>query len=147
MNSKQRGVKMIYIGHFSFDEIGSEKEVRHGYFTGVVQTKSAEAAAKEFKELIFSLKKMNDIFSKIVAVYMEDIIEIRDVPQRAIVTRVQSSAGEFPKSISQSLPNVAAPGINVYGWAPDIEENETDRGIKKYKPAKPFITFDNASAG
>ena len=138
---------MIYIGHFSFDEIGSGQEVRHGYFTCVVQTKSAEAAAKEFKELIFSLKKMNAIFSNIVAVYMEDIIELRDVPSRAIVTRVQSSAGEFPKSISKSLPNVAAPGINVYGWAPDIEENETDRGVEKYKPAKPFITFDNASAG
>jgi hypothetical protein len=132
---------MIYIGHFSFDELGAEKEVRHGYFSCVVETDSAEAAANEFKELIISLQKMNDIFSKIVTVYLEDIIELRDVPRKAIVTRIQSSAGEFPKSMSRSLPHVAAPGINVYGWAPDIEKNETDRNKEEYKASEPFIEF------
>ena len=132
---------MIYMGHFSFDELGYEKEIRHGYFTCVVETDSAEEAANEFKELIFSLKRMNDIFSNIVTVYLEDIIEIRDIPRKAIVTRIQSSAGEFPKSVSKSLPHVVAPGINVYGWAPDMEENETDRDTEGYKPTKPFIKF------
>jgi hypothetical protein len=132
---------MIYIGHFSFDELGAEKENRHGYFSCVVETDSAEAAANEFKELIISLKKMNDVFSKIVTVYLEDIIELRDVPHKAIVTRIQSSAGEFPKSMSRSLPHVAAPGINVYGWAPDIEKNETDRNKEEYKASEPFIEF------
>jgi hypothetical protein len=132
---------MIYIGHFSFDELGAEKEIRHGYFACVVETDSAEAAANEFKELIISLKKMNDVFSKIVTVYLEDIIELRDVPRKAIVTRIQSSAGEFPKSMSRSLPHVVAPGINVYGWAPDIEKNETDRNKEEYKTTEPFIEF------
>jgi hypothetical protein len=132
---------MIYIGHFSFDELGAEKEIRHGYFSCVVETDSAEAAANEFKELIISLKKMNDVFSKIVTVYLEDIIELRDIPRKAIVTRIQSSAGEFPKSMSRSLPHVAAPGINVYGWAPDIEKNETDRNKEEYKTTEPFIEF------
>ena len=132
---------MIYIGYFSFDEIGAEKETRHGYFSCVVETDSAEAAANEFKELIVSLKKMDDIFSKIVTVYLEDIIELRDVPRKAIVTRIQSSAGEFPESMSRSLPHVAAPGINVYGWTPDIEKNETDRNKEEYKATEPFIEF------
>ncbi|MEJ2730583.1 MAG: hypothetical protein P8185_19140 [Deltaproteobacteria bacterium] len=132
---------MIYIGYFSFDELGPENEVRHGYFSCLVETDNADAAANEFKELIFSFKKMNDIFSNVTTVYLEDVIEIRDVPRRAIVTRIQSSAGEFPKSISRSLPHVAAPGINVYGWAPDVEENETDRSQAEYKAAEPFIKF------
>jgi hypothetical protein len=132
---------MIYIGHFSFDEFGPEKEVRHGYFTCLVETNTADAATLEFKELIFSLKKMDGNFSNIATVYLEDIIEIRDVPRRAIVTRIQSSAGEFPKSVSRSLPNVEAPGINVYGWAPEIEERETDRNTEEYKAAEPFIKF------
>jgi hypothetical protein len=102
---------------------------------------NATAAANEFKELIYSLKKMDDIFSNIAAVYIEDIIEIRDIPRRAIVTRIQSSAGEFPKSVSRSLPHVVAPGIEVYGWSPDIEANETDRTTEQYKPSKPFIKF------
>jgi hypothetical protein len=132
---------MVYIGHFSFDELGSGKAVRHGYFSCVVDSVSAEAAANEFKELIFSLKKMDDIFKNIVTVYMEDIIELRNVPRKAIVTRIQSSAGKFPKSITKSLPHVVAPGINVYGWAPDIEANETDRNTSEYADSKPFIKF------
>ena len=132
---------MMYIGHFSFDELGSGKEVRHGYFSCVVDSVSAEAAANEFKELIFSLKKMDDIFKNIVAVYMEDIIELRNVPRKAIVTRIQSSAGNFPKSVTKSLPHVAAPGITVYGWAPDMEANETDQNTDEYKTSEPFIQF------
>lgn len=132
---------MIYIGHFSFDELGSENEVRHGYFSCVVETENAEVAASEFKELIFSFKKMNDFFSNIVTVYMEDIIELREVPRKAIVTRIQSSAGEFPKSVSRSLPHVVAPGINVYGWSPDVDENESDRNKTEYKTTEPFIKF------
>ena len=132
---------MLYIGHFSFDEFGTGNEVRHGYLTCLVETNSAEAAAQEFKELLFSLKKMDGNFSNIAAVYMEDIIEIRDVPRRAIVTRIQSSAGEVPKSVSRSLPNVETPGINVFGWAPEIEESETDRNTEEYKAAEPFIKF------
>lgn len=132
---------MIYIGHFSFDEFGPEKEARHGYFTCMVETDTAEAAALEFKELIFSLKKMDDNFSNIVAVYMEDIIEIKDVPRRAIVTRIQSSIGEFPKSVTRSLANFESPAINVYGWAPDMEEKESDRKTEEYEATKPFIEF------
>jgi hypothetical protein len=134
---------MIYIGHFSFDELGPEKKVRHGNFSCVVEADKADAAANEFKELISSLKKMNDIFSNIVNVYMEDIIEIRDVPRRAIITRIQSSVGEFPKSVSKSLPHVESPGINVYGWAPEVREDKKKMDQEGYKEAKPFIKFES----
>jgi hypothetical protein len=141
INLQLEGAIMIYIGHFSFDELGPQKEVRHGYFTSMVETNTAEAAALEFKELIFSLKKMDDNFSNIVTVYLEDIIEIRDVPRRAIITRIQSSVGEFPKSITRSLPNVKSPGIIVYGWTPDIDENESDQNTEEYAATNPFIEF------
>lgn len=132
---------MIYIGHFSFDEIGPDQQVRHGYFSCVVDSNSAETAANEFKELIFSLRKMDDVFKNMAKVYMEDMIEMHSIPSRAIVTRIQSSAGKFPKSITKSLPHVAAPGINVYGWAPDVEEDENDQNVDEYKTTKPFIEF------
>lgn len=132
---------MLYIGHFSFDELGPAEKIRHGYFSCVVELASAEAATNEFKELILSLKKMDDVFKDIVTIYMEDIIEFQNVPRKAIVTRIQSSAGEFPKSITKSLPNVAAPGINVYGWAPDVEANETDQNTDEYETSEPFIKF------
>ena len=90
---------------------------------------------------------MEDTFRNIVTVYMEDIIEIQNIPQTAIVTRIQSSSGEFPNSISKSLPNVVAPGINAYGWAPDIEKNEINGDADEYKASRPFIKFDDPTSG
>jgi hypothetical protein len=72
---------------------------------------------------------------------MEDIVELVNIPKKAIVTRVQSSAGGFPKSISRSLPGVVTPGINVYGWAPEVAEDEKKMDQDGYKEAKPFIKF------
>jgi hypothetical protein len=132
---------LLYIGYFSFDEFGPQDEVRHGYFSCVVGADNADAAANEFKELIFSLKKMEGMFSKIEAVYMEDLIEMREIPRQAIVTRIQSSTGEFPKSVSKSLPHVLAPGISSYGWEPNIAENEGDREMTEYQTSTPFIKF------
>ena len=132
---------MLYIGHFSFDEIGSEQEVRHGYFTSVVDTDNIERASSEFKELIYSMKKTEQTFQRIVAVYMEDIIEFQHVPGKAIVTRIQSSTGEFPKSITHNLPGTVSPGINIYGLGPDVRANEDTQNGDEYKETKVFIKF------
>ena len=132
---------MLYIGHFSFDEIGMEQENRHGYFTTVVDTDSIERATTEFKELIRSMKKMEGTFQRIAAVYLEDIIEFKQVPEKAIVSRIQSSSGEFPKSITHSLPGVANPGIQVYGLEADVRAIDNELNSDKYKESKPFIKF------
>ena len=132
---------MIYIGHFSFDEIGTEHENRHGYFTTVVDTDSIERATTEFKELIRSMKKMEGTFQRIAAVYLEDIIEFKQVPEKAIVSRIQSSSGEFPKSITNSLPGVANPGIHVYGLEADVRATDNELDTDQYKESKPFIRF------
>ncbi len=132
---------MLYIGHFSFDEIGAEQEIRHGYFTSVVDADNIERATNEFKELILSMKKTEDMFQRIVAVYMEDIIEFHHVPANAIVTRIQSSAGEFPESITHNLPGVVAPGIKIYGLEPDVRANESEQNTDEYKESKVFIKF------
>ena len=132
---------MLYIGHFSFDEIGLAQEIRHGYFTSVVDADTIEHAVTEFKELILSMKKMEDIFQRSAAVYLEDIIEFKQVPEKAIVSRIQSSAGEFPKSITHSLPGVANPGIHVYGLEADVRATENELITDQYKESKPFIKF------
>ena len=132
---------MLYIGHFSFDEIGSEQEVRHGYFTSVVDTENIERASSEFRELIFSMRKTEETFQRIAAVYLEDIVEFQHVPGKAIVTRIQSSAGEFPESITHNLPGTVAPGINIYGLEPDVRANENGQNTDEYKETKIFLKF------
>jgi len=132
---------MLYIGHFSFDEVGLAQEIRHGYFTSVVDADNIEQAVTEFKELILSMKKMENTFQRIAAVYLEDIIEFHHVPGKAIVSRVQSSAGEFPKSITHSLPGIANPGIRVYGLEADVRATDNELDTDEYKETKPFIKF------
>ena len=132
---------MLYIGHFTFDEIGTGQKIRHGYFSTVVNADNIQRAVAEFKELILSIKKMEDTFQRIAAVYLEDIVEFQQLPEKAIVSRIQSSAGEFPESITHSLPGVANPGINVYGLEADVRTTENELDTDEFKESKPFIKF------
>jgi len=132
---------MLYIGHFSFDEIGLAQEIRHGYFTSVVDADNIEGAVTEFKELILSMKRMEDTFQRIAVVYLDDLIEFQQLPEKAVVSRIQSSAGEFPESITHSLPGVANPGINIYGLEADVRANENELDTNEFKESKPFIKF------
>jgi hypothetical protein len=132
---------MLYIGHFSFDEIGPEGGVRHGYLTTVVDAKNIENATNEFKELLLSMKKTENALKGIVDIYLEDIVEFHSVPGKAIISRIQSSEGEFPKSITHSLPGVTSPGINIYGLGPDVRANENEPDNDEYKETRTFIKF------
>jgi hypothetical protein len=132
---------MLYIGHFTFDEIGTGQEIRHGYFSTVVDADNIQRAVAEFKELILSIKRMEDTFQRIAAVYLEDIVEFQQLPEKAIVSRIQSSAGEFPESITHSLPGVANPGINVYGLEADVRTTENELDTDEFKESRPFIKF------
>ena len=132
---------MLYIGHFSFDELGSENEVRHGYFTCLVDSDSADKAADAFKNVIVSLNKTEDMFRRISVVYIEDIIKLTHISKEALVTWIQSSAGQFPKSITRCLPGAVSSGISVYGLAEDIREDESSKSREEYKTTRPFVKF------
>jgi hypothetical protein len=131
---------MLYIGHFSFDELDYRNNTRHGYLSCVVDAEDADDAAEKFKTHLTKMKQKNVAFSTIVKVYIEDIIAIEDVPSEPIITRLQSSRGEFPKSISYSLPETEADGIEAYGLAANVERHEDDPSTD-YVESKPFITY------
>jgi len=63
------------------------------------------------------------------------------LPKKAIVSRIQSSAGEFPGSITHSLPGVASAGINIYGLEADVRATENELDTDEFKESKPFIKF------
>ena len=132
---------MLYIGHFSFDEIGSAEKIRHGYFTSVVNAENVDHAVNKFKEVIYSMRKADETFRQIITVFMEDIVEFHHVPANAVVTRIQSSAGQFPESITRNLPGVDSPGIKIYGFEPDVRDSECEQNENEYKESKVFIKF------
>lgn len=132
---------MLYIGHFSFDELGEKQEKRHGNFTCVVDSTDVERALEGFKSTIEKMKTKSRHFAGIAAVYIEDIFEIQKVPETATMIRIQSSDGEFPVSVSRSLPFAANTTIAAYGWAPDIQKiraAEKDEVLEM----EPFLSFE-----
>ncbi|MGD9329789.1 MAG: hypothetical protein PVJ53_00685 [Desulfobacterales bacterium] len=131
---------MLYVGHFSFDETNITGLARHGYFTMVVSGETAEDAVAAFKAAIKAHRGENPIFDAITAVYIEDIVEIPAVSANPIMTRLQSSAGEFPESVSHSLPGVKQEGVKAYGFAIDVMQIRT-QPTHSYKEMTPFIRF------
>jgi hypothetical protein len=133
---------MLYSGHFSFDEIGVDQSPRHGYFACLVEAKTVEEAFKKFKNRILQIRdeEKDALFSQMVAVYVEDVVEIPDsYSGEAVVTRYQSSEGPFPKSKSCFLPVSDTARLKSYQWVPDGDPAaETKDG---YKEAEPFLEF------
>jgi hypothetical protein len=131
---------MLYIGHFSFDEVNITGLARHGYFTLLTEADSAEAATAAFKTTIEDRKRTDPIFESILAVYIEDIIEIPALPKTPIMTRLQSAAGQFPESVSHTLPGVDREDIKAYAFAIDVMQLKI-KPTHDYKEMTPFIRF------
>lgn len=139
---------MLYSGHFSFDEAGESGEARHGYFTCVARAATPELALLKFRKRIHTIRDelQEPLFQNITRIYVEDIVEISDTPDEAVVTRFQSSEGPFPKSISCSLPTTHFENIKAFQWIPSSEDDETaasNSPEQDYTEAVPFICFTN----
>jgi hypothetical protein len=133
---------MLYSGHFSFDEIGTDQNPRHGYFACLVKAENAEQAFKKFKNRILKIREeeKDELFTKMLAVYVEDVVEIPDdFSGEPVVTRYQSSEGPFPKSKSCFLPVSETAKLKSYLWMPDNVGKEKDK--EGYKEAQPFLKF------
>ena len=90
---------MLYLAHFSFD--GEYKgDPTHGWFTCMVEADGIEASVDEFHHLITKLQRDEDIFQFVTEVYLEDIIQIRQVPEEGFLGHYSSSPGEAPPSIA-----------------------------------------------
>ncbi len=133
---------MLFIGYFSFDEIDADSQPKHGYFSGIVDAKSPDAAVAKFEAHIKQMKKTAKQMVSVIHVYIEELLKIAKVPETPIITRLQSSEGEFPASTSHSLPGVFDKEVEAFGFAPDVADQEM-LNDGSFIEAKPFITFDH----
>jgi len=131
---------MLFIGHFSFDEISPDGEPKHGYFSSIVDAQTPDEAVAKFETHIKQMKTHTREMFAMVNVYIEEILRIPDVPDTPVITRLQSSDGEFPPSISHSLPGVYGETIDTFGFAPDVEKHEAPND-GSFIEAQPFISF------
>lgn len=131
---------MLFIGHFTFDEIGIDDQPKHGYFSSIVDAENPDAAVEKFAAHIKRMKTEIPQMSDVVNVYIEEILRIGEIPTTPVMTRLQSSEGEFPRSVSHCLPGAFDQEIEAFGFVPDVENHEmpNDGGFIE---SKPFLTF------
>ena len=123
---------MLYLAHFSFD--GEYKgEPTHGWFTCMVEADDIEASVDQFHHLINKLQQDEDIFQFVTKVYLEDIIQIRQVPEQGFLCHYSSSPGESPPSIATTCWGDTDGHCEAFSHI--TSDNEESKEIE------PFIVF------
>ena len=131
---------MLFIGHFSFDELDAGVRQKHGYFSSIVDAETPDDAVAKFETHIRATKENRSEMADVVNVYIEEILRIENIPDTPLMTRFQSSEGIFPPSVSYALPGVESRQVDAFGYTPDVEKHgASDQG--DFVESQPFITF------
>ena len=125
---------MLYLAHFSFD--GEFRgDPTHGWFTCMVESDGIEASVDEFHHLITKLQRNEDIFQVVTKVYLEDIIQIRQVPEEGFLGHYSSSPGEAPPSIATTCWG------DTDGYCESFSPISSD--AEEAQEIEPFIVFQD----
>ena len=125
---------MLYLAHFSFD--GEYRgDPTHGWFTCMVEADGIEASVDEFHHLINKLQRDEDIFQFVTKVYLEDIIQIRQVPEEGFLGHYSSSPGEAPPSIATTCWG------DTDGYCESFSPISSD--AEEAQEIEPFIVFQD----
>ena len=93
---------MLYLAHFSCDG-EYNGEAQHGWFTCVVEANDVEASVDKLRHLVMKLYRDENVFNSVTTVYLEDIIQVRQVPEEGFLAHYSSSPGEAPPSMATTL--------------------------------------------
>jgi len=126
---------MDYLAHFSFE---SPDQAYNGYFTMIVSAENVETAISEFEKEILRIHQESDIFSKTDAIFLDDIIEIIKVPEKAVMTRYEIRDKDIKKRVYITLMSPSE-NLTAYGWHPHGKEKEL---LKDEHNVEPFILFE-----
>jgi hypothetical protein len=108
---------MFYIGHFSFRESG--KEIRHGYFTVIMEGDGVDRTLSEFSNLLIKLQDKEKLFHVPATVYLDAVSKVKAIPEEGLMAHMISRKGELSSSISISLPDVSEEYAEFYGMVPE----------------------------
>jgi len=131
---------MLFIGHFSFDGMDAGGNVKHGYLSSIVDAESPESAVAKFEDHIRKMKGAHEAMNDVIKVYIEEILGIPRIPETPMITRIQSSQGDFPHSVSHALPGVDSGDVEAFGFAADVERDKSSDD-DDFVESEPFIMF------
>ncbi|MDP9474534.1 MAG: hypothetical protein M3R38_02345 [Actinomycetota bacterium] len=133
---------MLYVGHFSFyppDAQDPGTEIEEGSFTCLVEAESAEAAVDKLRDLIHSLDDSFERFRVVGDVYLDDITEVRKLPEQGVLARYEERM-VGGGTIATSLPGVPPEYCATYAWG---DEGQGDEEAEGDHTAKPFVYLED----
>jgi hypothetical protein len=104
---------MFCIGDFSLDEIGGDGNQRYGYSIAIVESLTTDDAVAKFESHIKQIRERVPEMANVANIlYIEDVLKFTQLPRTPVINRLQSSAGEFPASISKLKIGCSTHGFN-----------------------------------
>lgn len=129
---------MYYLGQFSFLEEHENKNRYYGFFNCIVEADSPEKAVGLFGNHIMKTKKSDDVFHGIMSIFLNHIIEIKQLPKGGILTNYISIYGEMPPMLRCGQFK-KIPGVHCYGLTAADEVPKESAGESM---AEPFLKFE-----
>ena len=118
---------VLYVGHFSFigPESGRELEdIEAGSFTAIVGADSADEAIEKFQDTIEDLRENHEAFDGVETVYFDVGIEVREIPERAVVGYFTKTTG-LASRLSTALPGALEDSsVAAFDWGREYEDGE-----------------------
>jgi hypothetical protein len=128
---------MLYLGHFSFVE-HDEGGFSHGVFATVVTADDIDSATVKFHTLLDQTQNDTDLFDKRTFIFLENIIEIKQMPEEGFITHHSRYEGEPPASVSRSLCGISEELCESYRPYPEFEAGEVTDDVD----IVPFMTIE-----
>lgn len=126
---------MLYLGRFYFDREDASGEESCGHFTCLAKADNIDMAVAKFREHINELRQLKDLFSGAVTIYLDDVIEIDQLPEKAMAIDYISSSENDAYTMACSIPSGDIDGCKVYDWCPEDTEDDD------FEP-DPFVEFE-----
>lgn len=132
-----KGGVMLYLGHFTFIEY-YDVGFNHGNFTAVVQADDIDNATVRLHTLLDHQKDKADLFNGRTFIFLEDIIEIKLMPEVGFIAHYAHYEGEPPTYTSTSIPGVSEYNCESYRPYPQFEDSTVPEEVD----VVPFMTID-----
>lgn len=121
---------MLYVGHFSFHPSESAtREIERGSFTCLVEANDPDTAIEKFQNLIESLDDSSDTLDSVGDIFLDNFIEVKNLPDEGILTRYEELSLDGMGSISTTLPDVPEEAAAAYGWGPEDQDKDEHGGV------------------
>lgn len=124
---------MIFLGHFSIQSDPADPKPWHGLFTLLVEAEAPEAALRQFRRLLRRLHRRTDLFTPACRVYLENCLQVLQLPQTGVLGHFVSYLGPSPVTLDLTLPGVSE--RHCVAFLPFASEEEGGE-------LEPFIVFN-----